>query len=292
VAAAGDALGLGLAAAAGLITGIGFLLLGVRPVDTDMVWTVGLAPHLYGAAWGAEIGSRYVYPPTLAQVVDLLRPIGWPAFLVAWQVLVFVALWVATRRWAPLVLAAGFLSAALWGWGSPLANPVTLAMVGNVQSLVAAAIVVGFARPAAWSFVLLTKIGPGIGVLWFVVRREWRQAGIAIGVTAAVTAISFVAAPSAWHDFLAFAVANANATPPLEFIAIPLLIRVPIACLVVAWAARTDRPWVVPLAVAWASLALYTWSWISISIAALPLWSASRDREVADRTAIPGPVVR
>ena len=35
-------------------------------------------------------------------------------------------------------------------------------------------------RPA-WAFVLLTKVTPGMGLLWFVVRREWRALLIAYG---------------------------------------------------------------------------------------------------------------
>ena len=46
---------------------------------------------------------------------------------------------------------------------------------GNVSLLLAVAIVVGFRWPAAWALVLLTKITPGIGLLWFAVRREWRS---------------------------------------------------------------------------------------------------------------------
>ena len=40
---------------------------------------------------------------------------------------------------------------------------------GNIRLLGVAA-VIGFRRPP-WSFVILTKVTPGIGLLWFVVRR-------------------------------------------------------------------------------------------------------------------------
>ena len=61
---------------------------------------------------------------------------------------------------------------------------------GNVSLLLAVAIVVGFRWPAAWALVLLTKITPGIGLLWFAVRREWRHLAIALGATAAIVAVS------------------------------------------------------------------------------------------------------
>ena len=60
--------------------------------------------------------------------------------------------------------------------------------MGNVHMLLALAIVLGFRWPATWSFVLLTKVTPGIGLLWFAVRREWRSLGIALGATAALVA--------------------------------------------------------------------------------------------------------
>ena len=63
---------------------------------------------------------------------------------------------------------------------------------GNIHLLLAAAIVLGFRWPWTWSLVLLTKITPGIGLLWFVVRREWRNLTIALGGTAAIVAVSFV----------------------------------------------------------------------------------------------------
>ena len=73
---------------------------------------------------------------------------------------------------------------------------------GNVSLLLAAAIVVGFRWPAAWSIVLLTKLTPGIGLLWFAVRREWRALAIALGVTAAIAAISFAILPDQWRTWL------------------------------------------------------------------------------------------
>ena len=66
---------------------------------------------------------------------------------------------------------------------------------GNIHLLLAAAIVLGFRWPWTWAIVLLTKITPGIGLLWFVVRREWRDLAIALGATAAIVAVSFLVWP-------------------------------------------------------------------------------------------------
>jgi hypothetical protein len=63
--------------------------------------------------------------------------------------------------------------------------PVALELYhGNIHLLLAAAIGLGLRYPWTWAFVLLTKVTPGVGLIWFAVRREWRQLGIALGVTA------------------------------------------------------------------------------------------------------------
>ena len=54
---------------------------------------------------------------------------------------------------------------------------------GNIDLILAAAIVAGFRWPVAWAVVLHTKLTPGIGLLWFAVRREWRPLLIAGAAT-------------------------------------------------------------------------------------------------------------
>ena len=81
---------------------------------------------------------------------------------------------------------------------------------GNVSLLLAVAIVVGFRWPAAWALVLLTKLTPGIGLLWFAVRREWRSLAIALGATAAIVAVSFVILPDQWRDWVDVVIRNAR----------------------------------------------------------------------------------
>jgi hypothetical protein len=126
--------------------------------------------------------------------------------------------------------------------------------------------------PAAWAFVLLTKMTPGIGLLWFAVRREWRALGIAIGATAAVAVVSLVLAPGWWLDFRDAMTVQASAAldvPPLA-IQISLPIRLAAAALIVVYGARTDRAWLVPVAATIAAPALW-WNVFVILIAAVPL---------------------
>jgi hypothetical protein len=92
----------------------------------------------------------------------------------------------------------------------------------------------------------LTKVTPGVGLLWFAVRREWRSLGIALGVTAGLLLVTAPLVP-AWLGSLA---ANQGYTGPGYFtVMVPLLPRLAAAALLVAWGARTDRAWVLPVAV-------------------------------------------
>ena len=68
--------------------------------------------------------------------------------------------------------------------------------IGQLDVLMAAAIVLGFRWPAAWLLPFITKLTPGIGVLWFAARREWRSLGIALGATAAVVGLSMTVGPA------------------------------------------------------------------------------------------------
>jgi hypothetical protein len=124
---------------------------------------------------------------------------------------------------------------------------------GNVHLLLALAIVVGFRYPAAWAFVLLTKVTPGVGLLWFAVRREWRSLAVAVGVTALIAAGSWLVDPAAWMAWLQMLTREAGKPSSPNSIPIPLVLRLAAAALVVTYGARTDRRSFVPIA-AWIAL--------------------------------------
>jgi len=180
----------------------------------------------------AEIGA-FLYPPPIVRAFDMADLLTWPAFWLLWTaVLVATAIWLGGRR-ALLVFAF---------------PPVALELYyGNVNLLIAAAIALGFRYPWTWAFVLLTKVTPGVGLLWFAVRREWRGLALALGVTAVIVIGSAVVDGPLWADWLAAMTRDAG-TPLGWPLAVPLLIRVPLATIFVIWGARTDRAWTVPLA--------------------------------------------
>jgi hypothetical protein len=218
---------------------VGLRLLAVEPwvqsVDAYAYWATR-SGDTYASAEAGRIGA-YLYSPAFAQVLAPFVRLPWPVFCAAWTAFLFVVYWRLVGRLAlPLLL---FI-------------PIPFEIVsGNVHLLIAAAIVAGFRYPVAWALPLLTKVTPGIGLLWFAVRREWRSLALALGATAAVAGISFAFAPDAWREWLALLVRDAGA--PLDtpgwYAPIPLLVRLPVAAIVVSWGALTDRPWTVPVAV-------------------------------------------
>ncbi len=90
----------------------------------------------------------------------------------------------------------------LWLFAFP---PVALSLYhGNIDLFIAAAVALGFRYPWTWGFVLLTKVTPGVGLLWFAVRREWRSLLIALGVTGTIVAVSVAVNPQLWQEWFAF----------------------------------------------------------------------------------------
>ena len=201
-------------------------------VDGYAYWTLDPS-HPYGASAPGAFRA-YFYSPAFAQVTAPIHLLPWQVFIAIWTVvLTFALVWQAGLWTAPLLLLV------------PVFVDLTVA---NIHLLLGAAIVLGFRWPWTWSFVLLTKITPGVGLLWFAFRREWRQLGIALGVTAAIALASFVVAPTLWREWLDLLLAAARA-PDKEFIVpIPLWVRLPISVVLLAWGARHDRRWTVPLA--------------------------------------------
>ena len=201
-------------------------------VDGYAYWTVDPSHPYSASAPGAF--RAYFYSPAFAQLTAPIHLLPWQVFIAVWTVvLTFALVWQACLWTAPLLLLV------------PVFVDLTVA---NIHLLLGAAIVLGFRWPWTWSFVLLTKLTPGVGLLWFAFRREWRQLGIALGVTAAIALASFVVAPTLWREWLDLLLAAARA-PDKEFIVpIPLWVRLPISVVLLAWGARHDRRWTVPLA--------------------------------------------
>jgi hypothetical protein len=205
--------------------------------DSFAYWNVD-AFHPYEAPLGT-IGS-FTYSPVVALIASPAHLLSFGVFFVLWDSFLIVNFVWLTRRMALVWLV--FL-------------PVPLELYhGNVHILLATVCVLGFEYPALWSIGILTKVTPGVSLLWFVVRREWRALAWALGATAAISAVSFVIAPSAWFDWVKFLTTSqdtgAGSNDWYAFLFPPLWLRLAAAALLVVWGARTDRRWVVPVATA------------------------------------------
>lgn len=216
-------------------------------------WSAQLNDPYARSEW--TIPAAYVYSPAFLQVVSPLTRLPWLGFMTVWTGLLLVAL--------------RSLTGARWFVFGILAATAEIAG-GNISLLLAVAIVAGFRWPAAWAFVLLTKITPGVGLLWFALRREWRSLAIALGATAAVVAVSAVLMPTAWVEWLTVLQRATGHDGTPAAVPVPLLVRLPIAVLVVVWGARTDRRWTVPVASMIALPALWYGS-LTMLLAVIPL---------------------
>ena len=201
--------------------------------DIVAYWSVDLANPYHGNV--GDLGF-FAYAPPIALVLAPFTALPFAVFATGWYVLLVTTLaWLGKRQ---MLMLLAF-------------PPVALDLYhGNIHLLLAAAIVIGMRYPAAWSFVLLTKVTPGIGLLWFAARREWRSLTIALGATALIAAVTFVVLPSQWLGWLQMLGTSAGTPPPWPALPIPLWLRLPVAAAIVVWGARRDARWTVPVAAA------------------------------------------
>lgn len=209
-------------------------------VDARAYWGIDLARPYVGSGVGDV--STYLYSPAFAQIMAPFSALPFNVFFALWT-----ALLVATCAWL----------ARPWPWAlGILALPVIYELcVGNIHFLIAAAIVLGYRMSATWAFPILTKITPGVGVIWYPIRREWRDLVLALGVTGAIVAFSYALNPTAWADWIDLLLASPGRSQLL-------LLRVAIAAAVVAVGAWTGRRWLVPVAVWIALPIIWINSWV------------------------------
>lgn len=178
----------------------------------------------------------YTYSPAFAWWTEPLRLLPIEAWLV--------------------VISAGSIAALAWFVTPWLAVAVLLVQFppiwselqfGNLNLITAAVLILAFRWPALYALPLLTKATPGIGLVWFLVRGEWRSLLIALGTTLAVALPTLVLHPGLWFDWVASLRQNAAFD---GMVGVPLVLRAAVATAVIAWGARTDRLWTVLVGVA------------------------------------------
>lgn len=226
-------------------------------LDMHTYWATG-AGVTYAHSNPYVIGA-YLYAPAFAQLLYPLTTIPWPWFAALWTAAVAAAYIWLVGRWAfPILLLTFAVALELY--------------LGQIDIFIAAAIVVGFRYPVTWALPLLTKVAPGIGLLWFVFRREWRNLVIAVSATVAIAGISAMLAPQLWHEWFDLLRRSISDKQVVDgaYLAIPVWLRLPFAVAIIWWGARTSRHWTVPVAVLLAMPIL----WINVFtllLAAVPL---------------------
>lgn len=247
------------------IAGVLLLVLTMRGegqgYDFFAYWSVDPAdPYAVKEGFGA-----YHYAPPLVWLAGPLKLVPWPAAYWIWFGFLFAVLVWLARDWALAWLAF---------------PPVVFELYhGNIHLLLAAALVISMRFPAGYAFLALSKVSPGVTALWWLVRREWRPLAVALGASAAVIAVSVALTPSLWVDYLTHLSSEANNAPNL--IAIPLLVRLPLAAALVAYAAWRDRPWMLAPAVVLALPLLWVHG-LAVLVAITPLLRFSRREGVVD----------
>jgi Glycosyltransferase family 87 len=239
--------------------------------DARAYWEAARGDPYARPVLGAPVA--YYYSPAFLQVFAPLLALSFPAFLAAWYLINGAALVAVARSWLPLALLTGFVALEV--------------LRGNIETLMALAIVAGFRWPAAWAFILLTKVTPGVGLLYFVGRRDWRSLGIAIGATLAIAAVSFALAPDLWAAWIASLVANAGVSIDWAYFPVPLMIRLPIAAVLALVGGWFGWRWMVPIASTLAMPALWPVN-LTLLVAIFPLLGR-RDGKAIEPAGLPDP---
>lgn len=226
----------------------------VTAQDARSYYGLDLSDLYTGRSDWNTIGA-YPYSPAFAQLVYPLDQLPWPAFVAVWTALLIGAVYLLT---GPELFLVGMVVGAMEIAG------------GNVSLLLTLAIVAGFRWPWTWAFVLLTKITPGVGLLWFALRREWRQLAIALGATAGVVAVSFLVLPDAWRSWIDLLQANSGKGGTWAAVPIPLIVRGPIGVALIVWGAFRNQRWTVPVGTMLCLPALWYGS-LSMLLGVIPL---------------------
>jgi hypothetical protein len=223
--------------------------------------------------------NAFLYsPPVLLAFRFISSVIPWPIFLEIYSLAIGVGAWALAGPVTPFVILT-----------PQVASEITL---GNIHIFLALVAVAGFRWPGLWSFALLTKVTPGlVGLLWFAFRGEWRSVAWLLGATAAIAVPTMILAPDLWIAWIERLIASSGSST--FSLAVPLILRLPLAIALTYVGARRNQRWVVPIA---ALLALpVIWDVHSLSMLLGVVWFARRDlgpwiRRVRSRRLVADPL--
>ena len=284
-----DRLGLPAMLILGVTFGIGQALhLTQKPLDFVLYWKATNFADLYPPNWLSN-DYAYVYPPPMAQLLLPFHLLPFDVAAVGWSIVCFASMWYVARAWSLPLIGLGLIGAVI-GLSHAATVFLEYVLLGNVQWPMAAGIVLAMRAPAAWAIPILTKIGPGIGALWLVFKRDWTGLHTALLATLIVAGISFILAPVAWIEFVMFSIENYGGPSIVPIVGPPLPVRLLAAAVLVWIAARADQRWLVYIAAGMAIPALYEWSFLPVWIAAARGFGLRRRQPATVIAAAPVPV--
>lgn len=166
--------------------------------------------------------SRYgfTYPPFAAFLMAPMAYLPWPVVIAvacaATVVTTALVVWwlvgplIRARGWTPwYALALILLAVAAF---EPMRETFVFGQVNTLLlAVVAADLVFLVSRGSRWAgagvgLAMAVKLTPGAFLLWLLVTRRWRAAGVAAGTAAAVTLLAAAAAPDMSREFWTAAV--------------------------------------------------------------------------------------
>ena len=185
----------------------------------------GIVP---GDAWNYWSGTPYTsehyrYSPAFYWLTVPFRAMPFEAFMAIWTIAhLAVIAWLAP--WTILFAFDDVIR-------------------GNVTTFLAAGVVLAVGGQAwTWSWTLLTKVTPGVGILYHVGRREWRAVVMAIGATAAIVVVTWPL--GLWPEWFASLAAAPDNYQTVDVLA-PLPVRLAIGTVLCLLAARWV--WLLPV---------------------------------------------
>jgi Glycosyltransferase family 87 len=228
------------------------ILGGIFAQDSHAYWLAAQGDLQYERVAGQK--DAFLYSPLFLSAIRPLAVLPWPLFLAAW-----IALLTAVLAWLlkPLQLR----------WALPvflLCLPELL--VGNIFILLGAAAVLGLKHPSAWTFAILTKVTTGVGLLWFLVRGDWRRLRQGATVAVALLALSYTLEPGHWRDWVSLLLEGGDGITDGRT---GILLRCLLATALVVVGARKHWPWLIAPAMVLATPVLVSYPALTI-LAAVP----------------------
>jgi hypothetical protein len=228
--------------------------------DAYSYWTINME-DLFGVPY-MDLGA-FRYTPAFAQMFAWLALLPWELYLGLILGLIIAIIIYCGRSWALALVAF---------------PPVALEIYhGNIDLFIVASMMIGLRYPVAWVFPFISKVTPGVAILWYVGRRDWRSLGIALAATAVVVGVSFALAPQLWAEWAQVMKESFfEFVPPRRYpIDIPFMVRLPFAVVIALWGGHTNRSWTIPI-VAVLTLPIVWVPGLSMLIAIIPLWKRDR----------------